>query len=57
MLLKSSVNGAKVVHKEWERMRLEDDIIYRKGLTEEPKRFSSTISPRKVQIGCVNSPS
>lgn len=55
MLLKSSLDGAKVVHKEWKRMRLEDGIS---DLQETPqrrtRRCSTTVFPRKVQIGCIN---
>lgn len=36
MLLNNSIEGVKVVHKEWDRMRLEDRVIYRRGPSIPP---------------------
>lgn len=35
ILLSSPIEEAKVIHIEWERMRLEDGVIYRRGPSEE----------------------
>lgn len=53
ILLRSFVDGAKVVHKEWERMQLEDGIIYRKSPTGESEGVQQMFLPKKHS--CVNS--